>query len=179
MQHQCADCGSLGMDVRVYGQYFHVFFIPAAPIDIKDAVIHCTACGERKRSFELEKYYEGKARMPFYLYGWPILFISFVAFGLIVNQSNQNEKAEYIKHPKVSDIYQIRISKGARVTYSFMKVVVVNGDSVIAIPNSGSYAGYVSEMQYGDSFIEDSTILFLKSDLKNMLDEGVINAVER
>jgi hypothetical protein len=81
---RCNYCDSQTIRFVVYREYFHVFFIPIFPSDIKDVKGYCLKCGERNANPIKEEYLE-KTRTPFYFYSLQILVICFVTTMLIIH----------------------------------------------------------------------------------------------
>jgi hypothetical protein len=178
-QHFCKSCGSNNLIVRIYRQYFHVFFIPFFPTGIKSSHIHCGACGEPLRNEAIQNQYESNAGRPFYLYAGPLLVGGLILWLVIANILTQKEKAKFVDDPKVGDVYQIRKSENNTTYYYFLRVTQITGDTVIVCRNSMLYTRYISRLINEDFFVREDTLSVTKSGLKKMLDNGDINAVER
>ncbi|KAA5532536.1 zinc-ribbon domain-containing protein [Taibaiella lutea] len=72
-QHQCENCKDFDFTVKVYMDYYHIFFIPICPIGNKSVSINCSSCNNPLRLYSLQKEYEEKSRAPFYLYAIPLI----------------------------------------------------------------------------------------------------------
>ena len=83
-QYACKNCKDFDLDIRVYREYFHVFFIPFFPIGYKEVKIRCNNCGEPKWIESVQKHYEKTSRTPFYLYGAAILLILLIVSCVVV-----------------------------------------------------------------------------------------------
>lgn len=73
---RCKNCDSQSIRFIVYCQYFHCFFIPVFPSDIKDVEGYCLKCGARNADPIKEEYLE-KTKTPIYFYALPIVVIAF------------------------------------------------------------------------------------------------------
>src|SRR5688572_12735660 len=91
-QHSCRSCGVFDLDVRVYRDFYHLFFIPLFPVGGKSVKIKCKNCGEPMRLDPLQKHYENLSKTPIYLYAIPILVAGLFAIGLIGNLNTQKQK---------------------------------------------------------------------------------------
>lgn len=177
---QCPSCAELDTEIKVSREYFHIFFVPLCPVGVKNATLKCRQCGKEYWSDAMHQQYENKAKTPLYFYSWPVLFVILIATIVVFNLKTQKEKAEFVADPKVGDVYLIRNDEKSPATYFFLRLDdVYGGDSIVAVPSYLEYSRFVSKMEQNDFFDENEAILFLKSDLKKMLEDGVINAVER
>lgn len=178
-QQPCQSCKVFDQDVRVYRDYYHFFFIPVFPIGEKTVSIRCKNCGEPMRLEVIKKHYEKISKTPFYLFTGTLLLIGLVFTLYYFNLSTQRDKIAFLENPKVGDVYTIRIHKNNKAVYYFLRLSRVVGDTVFAYHNNLEYGGYVSRLDDDDYFVENEEVVFLKSDLKQMLGQMKINAVER
>ena len=178
-QESCKSCGAFDLDVRVYRDYYHLFFIPVFPVGDKTVKIKCRKCGEPIRLDTLQKHYESISRTPIYLYATPILFAGLIAILINANLNTQKEKAQFIANPQIGDVYTIRKDENNSTTYYFLRLINIKGDTVIAYHNNLEYQGFVTKLNTDDFFVKDEEMYFLKSELKQMLDKMEINSVER
>jgi hypothetical protein len=179
-QHQnCKNCGAFDLEVKVYKEYYHLFFIPVFPIGIKTSKITCRNCGHTVRLDSVQKHYEDISRTPIYFYTVPILFAGLILVAVNSNLRNQKEKAAFVANPQVGDVYRIAKDENYSTTYYFLRLANINGDTVIAYHNNLEYHGFTSTLEDSDFFVKDEKVFFLKSELKQMLDKHEINAVER
>src|SRR5947208_13350230 len=79
----CKSCNSYELQIKVYKEYFHIFFIPFFPTGHKTVKIHCKKCGEPFRMDTVQKHYQSITRTPIYLYTGLLLFAGIIL--LIVN----------------------------------------------------------------------------------------------
>ena len=178
-QQCCKNCGVFDLDVRVYRDYYHLFFVPVFPVGDKSVQIRCNNCGEAVRVDSLQKHYEGLSRTPIYLYTVPILFAGLVAILINANLSTQKEKKAYVDNPKVGDVYRIRKDENNSTTYYFLRLVSIKGDTVVAYHNNLEYNNFITKLNDDDFFVKDEELYFTKDELKQMLDKMEINSVER
>lgn len=178
-QQSCKSCGTFDLDVRVYRDYYHIFFVPVFPVGDKTVKIRCRNCGEPFRLDTLQRHYESISKTPVYLYTIPILFAGLIAILINANLNTQKEKAKFVDNPKVGDVYRIRKDENNSTTYYFLRLVNIKGDTVIAYHNNLEYHGFVTKLNADDFFVKDEELYFLKSELKQMLDKMEINSVER
>jgi zinc-ribbon family len=178
-QHNCRSCNSFDLNVKVYRDYYHFFFLPFLPIGSKTTKIHCNNCGEPFRVDSIQKQYESAARTPFYLYAGPILFAGLILFVIIANLNDQKEKEKFVANPKVGDVYRIRKDENNSTTYYFLRISQINGDSVFAYHSDLTYYGFITKLNDEDYFVKEDELAFTKKELKVMLDKDEINSVER
>jgi len=178
-QQSCKSCAAFNLDVRVYRDYYHLFFIPVFPVGDKTVKIKCRNCEEPIRSDTLQIHYESISKTPIYLYAIPILFTGLIAILINANLKTQKEKAKFVDNPKIGDVYRIRKDENNSTTYYFLRLANIKGDTVIAYHSNLEYHGFVTKLSADDFFVKDEELFFLKSDLKQMLDNMEINSVER
>jgi hypothetical protein len=178
-QHNCKSCKSFDLSVKVYRDYYHVFFLPLYPVGTKTAKIHCNNCGEPFRVEAIQKQYESAARTPFYLYAGPIVFAGLILFALFADLNDQKEKARFVDNPKVGDVYRVRKDENNSTTYYFLRIRQINGDSVFAYHNNLRYYDFITKLNDDDFFVKEDKLAFTKKELKQMLDKDEINSVER
>ena len=178
-QQACNNCKAFDLDVKVYRDYYHLFFIPFFPVGDKIVKIHCNSCGQPMRLDTMRNHYESISRTPFYLYAGPILVAGLILILVNANLNTQKEKAKFVENPKVGDVYRIRKDTNNSTTYYFLRVVNIIGDTVSVYHNNLEYSGFISKLNADDYFVKDEELFFLKSDLKQMLDKMEINSVDR
>lgn len=137
----CPHCETnTSMTYSVFGKYAHVYWIPFFPIG-KTTVAECNNC---KRTFEYselpqpiqtkldrEKEKDG-AKTPIWMFSGLGVIAVLVAIGYVVSGQTEKKEAEYLKAPKVGDIYKFESNPGF---YSTMKVESVLKDSVHVLIN--------------------------------------------
>jgi hypothetical protein len=178
-QHACQNCKDFDLDVKVYREYFHVCFIPLFPVGLKEVKIRCNNCGESKWIPALQQQYERTSRTPFYLYGLAI-FMAAVTFACVGKDFiDGKNNAQFVADPHVGDVYTMRHVEKDSTFYYFLKVSQVKGDTISAYHNRLVYFSYVSKFDATDFFIKEEEYVYLKKDLKEMLDKEEINGVTR
>jgi len=175
----CQSCKTFDFDVKVYRDYYHLFFIPVIPVGDKTVKIRCNNCGEPIKFETIQKHYESISKTPFYLFTFPILFAGLILILVNANLSSQKEKALFVDNPKAGDVYRIRKDENNSTTYYFLRLANVKGDTVIAYHNNLEYHSFVTKLNADDFFVKDDELYFLKSELKQMLDKMEINSVDR
>lgn len=178
-QQFCKSCKVFDLDVKVYRDYYHLFFIPVFPIGEKLIKIRCKKCGDPMRLETIQKHYEHITKTPFYLFTFPILFVGIVIIMMNANQKAQKEKATFVDNPKVGDVYTIRKEEKSKPIYYFLRLVRMNGDTIVAYHNNLEYNGFVSKLNDNDYFVKEEEVYFMKHELKQMLEKMEINSVDR
>ena len=178
-RHYCKSCNSFDLNVKVYKQYFHIFFIPFFPTGDKTVKIFCNSCGEPFRVEAVQKEYESKTRNPVYLYSGLILIAGLILLIVNANIRTQREKVKFVENPKVGDVYGIRKDENNSTSYYFLRVSQITGDTVFAYHNNLVYSGFISTLNDDDFFVKEEEMIFTKKGLKEMLDKDEINSVER
>jgi len=178
-QQACISCKAFDLDVRVYRDYYHLFFIPVTPVGVKAVKIRCKNCGEPIRLEAIQKHYEQISKTPFYLFTFSILFAGLIFLLVNTNLTTQKEKEAFVAHPEVGDVYKIRKEENSKTTYYFLRLIRINGDTVVAYHSNLEYSSYISELNDDDFFVRDEELYFLKPELKQMLKKMEINSVDR
>ena len=178
-QQACQSCKTYDLYIKVYRDYYHLFFIPLFPVGDKTVKIRCNNCGEPMRLETIQKHYESISRTPFYLFTFPILFAGLIIILVNANLNTQKEKALFVDNPKVGDVYRIRKDENNKTTYYFLRLVRISGDTVVAYHNNLEYNGFISKLNDDDFFVKDEELYFLKPELKQMLEKMEINSVDR
>ncbi|MGN6437602.1 MAG: zinc-ribbon domain-containing protein [Agriterribacter sp.] len=175
----CKACNAFDLNVNVYKEYFHVFFIPIFPIGDKTARIYCNSCGEPYRIESVQREYEESTKIPIYLYSGTIIIAGLIAFLLFVNTRTQKEKAMFVENPKVGDVYLIRKDETGPTSYYFLRVKEIRKDTVRVYHNNLVYKSFVTNLNDEDFFDVREELSFTKKELKQMLDKDEITSVER
>lgn len=178
-QECCKNCRAFDMEIKVYRDYYHLYYIPVFPVGYKTASARCKSCGEPLRSDSVLKHYENISRTAFYLYSLPILIACIILGVVYANYNTQKEKEKLVNDPKAGDVYTIRKQVSVVTTYYFLRLSRVNGDSVFAYHSNLEYSGYVSNLQQDDYFVKDDEMWFTKAEIKKMLEHDEINNVDR
>jgi hypothetical protein len=178
--HQtCKSCRSFDLGIKVYRDFYHLFFIPFFPVGVKTAKMRCNNCGEPVRVDSVQKQYEDSTKTPFYLYAGLILVALLILFMVNVNINTQKEKKKFVGSPMVGDVYRISKEEKNSTTYYFLRVSQVNGDTVFAYHNNLVYGGFITKLNDDDFFDKSEELIFTKKELKEMLERDEINSVER
>jgi hypothetical protein len=176
---QCDSCKDFDLTVKVYKDYYHVFFIPLFATGIKRSAITCNNCGILIRSDSLSKEYESKTRVPFYLYSGVILVALVALAAFAASGWNQYERSRYIAYPKVGDVYFIKTEASPLDGYNFLRVKRISGDSVITADNNMVYLTSASAFDSVDYFDINREKGYTKAQLKELLSKGAIEDVYR
>ena len=178
-QQACKSCKSFDLDVKVFRDYYHLFFIPAVAVGEKTVRIRCKNCTEPFNMAATQKHYEDITRTPFYLYTLAILLVGILSFLVIANIYTQKEKTKFVENPSIGDVYQVRKNENNSTSYYFLKVTSIKGDTVVVYHNNLVYTGFVIKLNDEDYFVKDDELIFSKNELKQMLERAEINSVER
>jgi hypothetical protein len=178
-EQACFHCGAHDLDVNIYMEHYHIFFIPIFPVGDKTSDIRCHKCKGLMRVDSIQKHYEDFSRTPFYLYTVPLIFAALIGTAIAVNMMGQKEKALYISSPAAGDVYKIREDRNDSSFYYFLKVSRVMGDSVIVNHSYLQYNGFVSGFNENDFFVRDEELFFSRSELKSKLEKGEIVSIDR
>ena len=173
-QTKCDDCDCCERVFSVYQQYAHIFYIPIFPAGIKTIKSVCLNCND-VNTFDKEKrnHYLSITRTPIYFFSGLIIFLALIAALVIAVINDQKQEAEFIANPQINDVYLIKENAN---NYYFLKIKNIDADTIELIHSYFEYNGYVSKMDNADYFVSDEIWKVLKSDLKDLLEKGTINA---
>lgn len=171
----CKSCRSFDLNVKVYKDYYHVFFIPFFPVGEKTFDIRCNNCGEPNRDTSLQNHYAQITRPPFYLFSGLILVVALLGSLFLYIESNRNERVKFVAAPQVGDVYGIRKDGN----HYFLRLSHIMGDTVLVYHSNLLYTRFVSQMQKDDYFVKDDEWIYTKKELNEMMEKDEIIAVER
>lgn len=174
----CENCGSRDFTIKVYRNYFHLFFIPVFPYGNKTAEIYCRGCNQNIQN-NLRKHYENTSQTPLYLYAGiillSVLIILFVKWKLDINKEN----AILAENPKTGDVYLIREESILKKTYYFLKISRIHGDTIFTYHNNKTYSHFTGKLDESDYFLKNEELIFTKEEIKIMTKNSEICSVIR
>lgn len=179
--HNCTSCKTFDLQVKVYQEYYHAFFIPFVAFGDKTVEIRCNQCTEPIRTEALIKAYEKNTKTPFYMYSLAILVTGVVAFFMLLGLVTTLQTKSYIANPQAGDVYLVHEKTGLE-GYYYLRVAAVKGDTVMAYRNHVRYVsldGSPDKFSDEDYFVEDHFRFFTKADLKQMLAADEITVAKR
>lgn len=177
--NNCTSCKAFDLRVKVFREYYHLFFIPFVAFGDKRADIRCNQCTEPIRTEALKKEHEKNTRTPFYMYSLAILVVGLIASLVIVSITTQIQTRTYVVNPKAGDVYLIYNQKDILATYSFLRVAKVNGDTIVAYHNNLRYLNSVDKFSEEDYFVNDEEMYFTKAELKQMFEKDELTVAKR
>ncbi|MEC4005667.1 zinc-ribbon domain-containing protein [Flavobacterium sp. SUN052] len=115
----CPNCETnVTMKYSVFGKYAHIYWIPLFPTS-KITVAECNSCKKTfeykelpesiKTKFEREKE-KNPVNFPVWMFSGCFVIAALVGFGVYKSNETEKNEAEYIKNPKVGDVYCIKVS---------------------------------------------------------------------
>jgi len=174
----CEECNNKTLEISIYDQCFHLFFIPVIPTGPRRFKTRCMNCGyvveNSTRSFPASL-----RRRSLYLYSISLIFALFLISIIPMNLLYQKQKAEYIEMPRIDDVYRISVIENGNTSYSFLKIMSIEGSEIGLLHNNYEYFRFPIEMDKSDYFDSIDVIYVQKSEIERLLKEGVINSVER
>ena len=117
-----------------------------------------------------------------------ICYFLFTGIGLLVvvvllfalSKSNSREKKiEYLGNPQAGDVYLVKENKHTDVSWYFLKVAELWEDSIVVYHSSLEYSNAVKELDKEDYFALDEQLIFTKSQLQQMFENGELSKVQR
>ncbi len=175
---KCENCGNYEQRFLVYQDSFHVMFIPFFPLGNKTVKCFCKKCNDRFNQ-EKKNHYLSVTRTPAFMYLGIILFVTMIASIIILVSIDQKKEAEYIRDPKVGDVYLCSKIVENSPTYYFLKIKNINGDTIEFLHSALQYYGTTPTMLVSDHFVKNEKYQILKKDLICWKDSGYIRSVDR
>lgn len=176
---RCGECKCFGVTVKVYHDYYYIWYIPLMPIGDKKAKIYCASCGIQIRNEPMEKQYEEQVRKPFFLYTIPLLIILGISGVFAAVSYNNYTNHKYIHDPKLNDVYKVSTSRNTFSSFYFLKVVKVEKDAVGVLNSKYEYLFEPEKLSPEDYFIKEDSNYYSKAQLIKMADSNEIISVER
>ena len=175
---ECSNCRAANIRFTVFREYFHFWFLPLFPSDIKDVKGVCLNCGAWNGNRVKEDYLD-QTRTPVYFYSGTIIFLTGI-FLLTIYYINQNsEESVMIDDPQIGDVYLINDAEKNPEEYYWLKVNEIEDEKIYLIRSAFDYSWLQIEMDHADYFDRNKRTLISKEDLRKMFDEDKIKYVER
>jgi hypothetical protein len=124
----------------VFGKYAHIYWIPLFPIS-KITVAECNSCKKTyefkelsesiKTKFQREKE-KSPVKFPVWMFSGLFVIAALVGFGVYKSNETDKNEAEFIKNPKVGDVYSIKVSDAH---FTCARVDKIDKDSVYLTDN--------------------------------------------
>jgi hypothetical protein len=175
----CTNCKAFDLNVKVFRQYQHIYFIPLAPVGEKLADIKCNQCGETLRREALQKEYAKTAKTPIYFYSFIGVVCGLLALGIYWVNQEEKKIPVFVANPKVGDVYLIKQEEKESTSYYYLRLKSVHDDTVLVYHNNLVYEGYPSKFNIDDFFVKEEELYYTKKELKQMVEKGEINNVDR
>lgn len=183
---KCPHCGTQNsVELHVFQKYAHLFWIPLFPMG-KTGISQCDHCKQVLKLKEMPSSLilsydnlKSQTKTPVWMYTGLVLFVLLIGVGMF-NEGEKNKKnAQLILAPKNGDVYEIKTKENQ---YTLYKVDAVEGDSVFVVVNNyeTNRSKGISELKRkGDTAYSIEQYLFMKKELKSMLEKGEIRDIDR
>jgi hypothetical protein len=115
----CPHCeNNSSMIYSVFGKYTHIYWIPFFPYK-KITLTECTNC---KKTFDYKELPENiktkidrekernPVKIPIWMFSGLFILVGIISFGFYNSYQKDINDAEYIKNPKVGDVYYIKMA---------------------------------------------------------------------
>jgi len=181
----CPHCeNNSSMIYSVFGKYTHIYWIPFFPYK-KITLTECTNC---KKTFDYKELPENiktkidrekernPVKIPIWMFSGLFILVGIISFGFYISYQNDINDAEYIKNPKVGDVYYIKMADREFTTARIDKttrtdIYLTNNDYVTDLEsgideidineNYTKYKDTVSFIQIQEAF-KDNLIISIK-----------------
>jgi hypothetical protein len=118
---ECPHCqANTSMIYSVFGKYTHIYWIPLFPVS-KITIAECNSC---KKTFEYKelpetiktKFVREKEKspvsFPVWMFSGCFIILALVGYGFYDSYQTDINEADYIKNPKVGDVYYYKLENG-------------------------------------------------------------------
>lgn len=178
-QITCLSCKKNDMDVKIYRDYFHVYFIPFCPMGDNVVHVRCKVCDEPVRDENIKKNIKNQVKAPFHFFSIPIILFCVITLGITLNLKAQKEKDLMINHPKVGDVYLMVNDKNQLNPYYFNFVFDIKNDSIMMYRNRNEYSHYTEQFNEDDYFDTSTVYKISTNELKTMHERNAFNSIIR
>lgn len=127
----CPNCEkNTSMIYSVFAKYGHVYWIPFFPMD-RITVAECNSCKKTYEYKDLSENIQAKlqrekekspVRYPIWMFSGLFIILGLIGFGFYDSKKTDINNADYIKNPKVGDVYYIKASVGHYTTFKVDKI---------------------------------------------------------
>lgn len=181
----CPHCETnSSMIYSVFGKYAHIYWIPFFPYK-KITFTECTSCKKTFEYKELPDSIKNKidrekernpVKIPIWMFTGVFILVGIISFGFYTSYQNKINDAEYIKNPKVGDVYYIKVSDREYTTSRVDKITrteiyLTNNDYIIDLEskideidkneNYTKYKDTIPFIQIQEAF-QDNLIISIK-----------------
>lgn len=183
---KCPNCGTQGsVQMHVFQQYAHIFWIPTFPI-AKKGVSECSHCKQVLKQKEMPMEFQlafknirSTIKAPIWMFSGLVILAALVAFTMVDTKNKRVANSKLIVSPLPGDILEV-LSSGSN--YTLFKIDEIHGDSVILRANKyevNKESGLYKLKAKGDSAYAEEQLLYSKTELKAMFDKGEILDIDR
>lgn len=118
----CDYCGAeKSVRFEFYVSYFHIFWIPVFPYS-RQSFSNCTHCKQVLSKQEMGRGLSGylpveKPRMPIRYFSGIFIVLALILFIFIAIMNENRQTSDYLRHPKLGDVYGIKQPNGFYTLY--------------------------------------------------------------
>ena len=184
-QAVCPNCNEKGsIIISVFRKHAHIFWIPMFPIG-KRGISQCQNCKNVLSTKEMpnsirNEYSKLKDENKGSLWQFSGLALFAILISWAFYQSGENEKLEqqYLATPKRGDVYEYKIEGGF---YSTLKVIEVNNDSLLVVPNDYEIdkMSKLYKIDKDENYSEEFSFKIAKKEIETMYNSGEIFDINR
>jgi hypothetical protein len=180
----CSGCLNKGTtEINVFSKHFYLYWIPIFPVG-KIGVSHCRNCNHtfeeshmpndvKKENMSIKQ----TAKPRIWQFSGLVVIALLILWGTMQSGKTSKLRDQYLQNPAVGDVYETKTETSS---YTTLKVVAVQGDSLVLAPNN-----YETNKMTGIYKIDknenysDTTFMTSKAQIKKMYDESTIFDVNR
>lgn len=182
----CPNCGKHNtVDLYVFQNYAHVFWIPFFPIG-KKVISQCENCKQVLKLKEMPSTFtmtyenmKSQFKTPVWTFSGVALLAILVTIGVINDQQNTAKNSRLILAPQTGDVFEVKTKDNQ---YTLYKIQTIEGDSAFIRINKfeTNKATGLSELKgKGETAFDEDLYAFTKTALRQMFDNGEIVDIYR
>ncbi|MDQ2863597.1 MAG: hypothetical protein M3R50_08125 [Bacteroidota bacterium] len=185
LSEQCPGCNTQSVDMYLFQEYGHVFWIPFLPVG-RLGMSQCSKCGQVLKTKQIPANFvaeyeklKKKTKVPFWTFSGLALVGIIIIASIIYGQKKDELNAKLITAPQKGDVFEMKLQSKK---YTLFKVERVSGDTVYVNPSNyetDRATGINDIKSKGDSAYSKDDIVFSKAELAQMLSSGEITGIDR
>lgn len=186
VSQKCPNCDTQNsVELHVFQQYAHIFWIPFFPIG-KKGISQCNNCKQVLQSKQMppglaDTYDRLRAqeKTPVWMFSGLALLAVLIVAAAITSKQKDEKNTALIAAPHQGDVFEVKTKANQ---YTLYKVAEIKGDSAYLQLNNyetNKISGLSDLKVKGDAAYTEEIFSFSKAELKEMLQKGEIIDIQR
>ena len=180
----CPHCDTTGqMEMSVYSDYAHIFWIPMLPFS-KKVIASCRHC---KAAYDLKEMppelkdrcytYQKSQKSPLWQYLGLAVIAFFIILGIIQSNLDSKNTDAFLENPMLNDVYTVKYEKN----YSTMKIVEIADETIFFSENNYyvTTSSKIREIEKAENYDTEDLLEFTLEELREMKNDKLIINIKR